>query len=304
MEIPNFKTYGDGRRSVKELYSSYLELQKSGWILDEIGFSSGMYLDKKVSLPIIALRTPKAGKSLWILSGIHGEEPAGPNALANKKIIDYLIEMGNKIPIVLLPLCNPLGYIRNWRYPDQEKWAEGHQNKSVGDSDHYLPSIKNPNLPRRESPICEECEFITKYVVENSKKYAPIMSFDFHEDDMLSKGYIYSQGKLWLKDSIAKEIVKTLMNSGVHVQTEGETIFGEEIINGIVKNDKNQPDGSIDELLATRRIIVNDKIFYKPAAKTAIVIETPAKAMELEERKKAHMNVLFSLNDFIKNIKK
>ena len=43
---------------------------------------------------------------------------------------------------------------------------------------------------------------------------------------------------------------------------------------------------------------------YKPAAKTAIVIETPAKAMELEKRKNAHMNVLFSLNNFIKNINK
>jgi hypothetical protein len=302
MKISDLETYNDGRKSVKELYSSFLELEKKGWLLDTIGFSSDVYEGQNVSLPIIALRTPRAGKSIWILSGIHGEEPAGPNALADKKIIDYLIEMGNKIPIVLLPLCNPLGYTRNWRYPDQEKWREGHKNKSVGDSDHYLPKREDPNLPRRESPICKECEFITKYVVENSKKYAPIMSFDLHEDDKLSKGYVYSHGKLGQKDPITKNIVKTLLNSGVSIQTEGKTRFGEGIINGIVINDKNHPDGSIDELLATRKIIVNDKSFYKPAAKTAIVLETPAKAMELEERKKAHMNVLFSLNNFIKNI--
>ena len=125
------------------------------------------------------------------------------------------------------------------------------------------------------------------------------MSFDFHEDDLLDKGYIYSQGKLGQKDSIAKNIVKILLKSGVAIQTEGKTRFGENIINGVVGNE--EPDGSIDELLATRKIIVNNKPYLKPAAKTAIVLETPTKAMELEERKKAHMNVLLSLDNFIKN---
>ncbi|MEK6833765.1 MAG: hypothetical protein AABY32_07010 [Nanoarchaeota archaeon] len=298
MQIPDLKTYDDGRKPIEELYSSFYDLQKSGWILDTLGFSECKYMNKNVSLPIIALRTPKKGKSIWILSGVHGEEPAGPNAIAEAETIEYLKKIGKRIPIVLLPLCNPLGYLRDWRYINQRKWDKNSEGQSVGDSEHYLPSLNNPNIPRREKPSCKECGFLTKYVVDTSKKYKPLMSFDFHEDDLISKGYVYSQGKLGQKDKIAKNIVKILLNSGVNIQTEGKTRFGEDILNGVVGN--GEPDGSIDELLATRKIIVNDKIFYKPATKTSIVIETPAKAMKLEERKKAHMNVLFSLNNFIK----
>jgi hypothetical protein len=300
MQLPDLKTYNDGRKPIEKLYSSFYELQKSGWILDTLGFSSCNYMNKQVSLPIIALRTPKAGKSLWILSGIHGEEPAGPNAISEPEVIDYLKKIGKKMPIVLLPLCNPLGYLRDWRYINQRKWDKNSEGQSVGDSEHYLSGVKDKNIPRRESPICNEAGLLTKYVVETSKKYAPLMSFDFHEDDLISKGYVYSQGKLGQKDKVAKNIVKILLDSGVKIQTDGKTRFGENILNGVVGNE--QPDGSIDELLATRRIILNNKPLYKPATKTSVVIETPAKAMGLEERKNAHMNVLLSLNNFIKKI--
>jgi hypothetical protein len=47
-------------------------------------------LSKKIALPIIALRTPKKGKALWVISGIHGEEPAGPNAISDRKAIEFL----------------------------------------------------------------------------------------------------------------------------------------------------------------------------------------------------------------------
>ena len=36
----------------------------------------------RADLAIKAWRTPHRGEALWILSGIHGEEPAGPNAIA------------------------------------------------------------------------------------------------------------------------------------------------------------------------------------------------------------------------------
>ncbi len=302
MEIPNLATYNkDGRRSVKELYSSYLELQKSGWLLDVIGYSNGNLGNKEISLPIIGLRTPQTGKSLWVISGIHGEESAGPNALAEQEVINYLEKLGKKTPMVLLPFCNPVGYLKNWRYFNQEKWEQGAPNISVGDSDHYLQDINNSKKARRESPICNECSLLTKYVVDNSKKYKPLMSFDFHEDDLISKGYVYSQGKFGQEDPIARDIVKILLKSGVQIKTEGKTRFNEEINYGIVKNNPAEPDGSIDELLATKKIIINDKPYLKPAAKTSIVLETPAEAMKLEDRKKAHMNVLLSLNDFLKS---
>jgi len=296
MNIPDLKTYNDGRKPVKELYSSFFELQKSGWILYVIGYSKGSWMGKEVSLPIIALRTPKKGKAIWILSGVHGEEPAGPNAISESKVIEYLKKTGKTVSIVLLPLCNPLGYLRNWRYINQSKWDKNSEGQSVGDSEHYLLSLENPNLSRRKGPICKECGFITKYFIENSKEYPPLMSFDFHEDDLIDKGYVYSHGKLKEKDPIAKKIANILLSSGVAIQTEGKSRFGEEIKNGIIRGGK---DGSIDDLLSTEKIIVNNKILPNHAAKSSIVIETPAKAMKLEERKKAHLNVLLSLNDFI-----
>jgi hypothetical protein len=300
MNIPNLKTYNDGRKPIKELYSSFLKLQKSGWVLDILGFSNCIYKNKKVSLPIIALRTTKTGKSIWIFSGVHGEEPAGPNAIAEPKAIEYLKKIGKKIPIVLLPLCNPLGYLRNWRCINRSKFNRNYYMHSVDDAEHYLPSLDNPNLPRKKKPSCTESAMLTKYIVEKSKKYKPIMSLNFHEDDFVNKGYVYSQGKLGKKDPVAKKILKILSDSGVQIERKGETRFDEKIIDGIIGNEK--PDSSIDELLATKRIIVNGKLFYKPAAKTSIVIETPIKTMKLEERKKAHLNVLLSLEKFVKNI--
>jgi hypothetical protein len=297
MNIPDLKTYDDGRKPVKGIYSSFIELQNSGWILDVIAISSCVYTGKKVSLPIIALKTPDPGKkALWLIAGMHGEEPAGPNAISDSEAIESIKQLGERIPVVLLPLCNPLGYLRNWRYLNQEKWDINSEGKSVGDSEHYLPDLKNSGLPRRKSPSSPESEMLTGYVVKTSRKYSPIMSFDFHEDDLISKGYVYSQGRLGYKDDFAKRAVKILLGSGIPIQTKGKTRFGEKILNGVVGSEK---DGSIDELLSTEKIIVNNKMVYKPAAKTSIVIETPAKAMSLDKRKFAHLKILTSLNDFV-----
>jgi hypothetical protein len=296
MKIPDLKTHNDGRKQIKELYSSFFQLQKSGWILDKIVLSSCVYLGKKISLPIIALRTPKKGKAIWILSGIHGEEPAGPNAISDSLAIESIKELGKKTPVVLLPLCNPAGYLRSWRYINQQKWDPKSEGKSVGDSEHYLLDLKNPNLPRKKNPSSRESEILIEYVVETSKDYPPLMSFDFHEDDLISKGYIYSQGMLGARDRIAKNVVKILLSSGIPIQTNGKTRFGEKILNGVVGSEK---DGSIDELLSAEKVFIKNKVVSKPAAKTAIVIETPAKAMSLDKRKQAHLKILVSIGTFI-----
>ena len=65
-------------------------------------------------LPVIALRSPTHGPAIWILAGIHGEEPAGPIAVADA--IDDIAKLGAMRPVVLMPLLNPHGYARNWRY--------------------------------------------------------------------------------------------------------------------------------------------------------------------------------------------
>lgn len=288
------ETFNDGRKPVSELYKSFLKLKDKGWTHEEICLSKGISKGKEVSLPIVSLRTQKKGKAIWILSGVHGEEPAGPNAICDG--IKVIEDLGRIFPVVLIPLCNPLGYLRNWRYLNQEKYSKEVEGKSVGDSDHFLINPKNPKKPRREKPSTLEAEMLTKYLLKLSKDYPPLISVDLHEDDMIHEGYIYSQGKLGTNDPVAKKVVNILLESGVSIKTKGKTRFGEDIVEGIVGN---QADGSIDELISSEKIYVNGKIIRGPSAKTVIVLETPAAAMSLDKRKFAHLKVLESLKNLI-----
>jgi len=281
MKIPNIKTYNhDGRKSVKELYDSFFELEKSEWVSENIYSPEIFWQGKKVSLPVVSFRTPKKGKAVWILSGIHGEEPAGPNAISEG--INYIQKLGEKIPVVLIPLCNPLGYLRNWRYLNQEKWSA-----EVG-----RESIEN----FEGSPSRFESDVFMNYFLKLMKDYPPIMCFDFHEDELIPEGYVYSQGKMGEKDLIAKKVINILLKSGIRISKNGETRFGEKIHNGLIENVN---DGSIDEFISSGRIFYDGKIVKKPYAKTVLVIETPAKNMDLKKRKNAHLEVLKSIEKFI-----
>ncbi|MBI5064797.1 hypothetical protein HZA97_01045 [Candidatus Woesearchaeota archaeon] len=285
------RKYPDNRYSINELYQSFDKLKQKGWIKEIIYNFKFKQDGKTISLPIISLRTHKKGKSIWIISGIHGEEPAGPNAIADG--IKAIAKLGEKYSVVLLPLCNPAGYLRNWRYLNMQKYSSTQEGHSIGDSEHFLLKGKTT---RRKQPSSKEAFTFTSYVLKLSKEYPPLATFDLHEDNKLTKGYIYSQGKHGAKDKIAKKIVKILEENKIPLQKEGKTRFGEKIKNGIVGPVK---DGSIDELFSAKKIIVNNKIMSGPSAKTVIVFETPAKGMSLQRRKKAHLELLKILPNFI-----
>ena len=55
--------------------------------------------------------------------------------------------------------------------------------------------------------------------------------------------------------------------------------------------------GSIDELMASKRIFYEGKIIEKPVAKTAIVVETPTIGVALASRVTAHRNIIRSVKD-------
>ena len=113
LKLPEeLETHKDGRAPIQQIYDSYERLLENGWQLDIIAAS--MPEGTRYALPIIALRSPTPGPAAWFLTGIHGEEPAGPNAMAAS--VDALAELGERYPVVVLPLCNPHGYARNWRY--------------------------------------------------------------------------------------------------------------------------------------------------------------------------------------------
>ncbi|MDQ7823997.1 MAG: hypothetical protein RDV48_14450 [Candidatus Eremiobacteraeota bacterium] len=278
----------DGRKNVMVLYQAQADLVKAhGWILEEIyreSYAPGG--DEPLVLPMNCLKTRKKGPALWILSGIHGEEPAGPNAIAEN--VRTIAALGDKgIPVVLMPLLNPLGYCRNWRYPDAEKYSDENPGRSVGDSDHLL--LDEKGKPRRSGPLSPQCAALTAKVLELARDYPPVLTMDYHEDNELEKGYLYSQGKKGADDPVAREIVRIFQVNHFPLKMKDETRFGEVIREGIIADVK---DGSIDELLGAGRIFLKGASAPGPSAKSVIVLETSSMNTPLEARKKVHATVL------------
>jgi len=211
--------------------------------------------------------------------------------------IKYIKELGKTVPVVLLPLCNPLGYVSDWRYLNIPVWSKDLEGFSVGDSEYLLPNIKNSKIARGKHPTSSEEKALTKHVLKLEKIYKPFLTIDFHEDNLVNKGYVYSQGKYGAEDEIAKRIVKILSSKGVPIKMQGLTRFGQKIFHG---NVKAKHDGSIDELLSSKKVIVNGKSVRKPNTITSIVVETPAAEMKLEKRKNAHLEVLKKLKELVK----
>jgi hypothetical protein len=264
--------------SIEALFRAYHTLANDGWVAETIIMSAR----RNMSQPIMSFKTKATGPALWLLSGIHGEEPAGPNAMAQG--IDIIRDIGRHMPVVLLPLCNPLGYVSGWRYLDRPDWQEGTTPLSVGDSEHVL---------RTSVPSSTEAAALVAQVLKLSVTHTPVISADFHEDSLLDEGYVYSQGLLGARDTVAQAAVEALRSAGIALRMSGTTRFGEEISAGVVGP---QADGSIDELIAAETIVVDGKTVKGPAAQTVLVIETPA-ALPLQQRIGAHIAVLAHLRN-------
>jgi hypothetical protein len=228
---------------------------------------------------IRAWQTQQAGEALWIISGIHGEEPAGPNAIAAN--LDALVELAQLgVPVVLLPLCNPRAYHRNWRYPGtaERDWRKG--GYSVGDAEYLLPDLERGTQPRAPAAPGPDTEALTQFVLRLAERYPPRLVLDLHEDELSTEGgYIYSQGTRPDDSPVGAEIIRLLVNAGIPTRQSGQTRFGEPIVKGVIGRDAaGAPirDGSIDELLAAVVVFQNGKPRRGPAAPTVIVVETPA----------------------------
>ena len=278
-------TFADGRAPVDALYRAYLLLIEQGWKLEIVAESQPAGTGH--ALPIIALHSPKSGPAVWILAGIHGEEPAGPNAIA--LAIDDIVKLGEKRPVVLMPLLNPQGYARNWRYLNTPTYSEKIDGQSVGDSSHLLPDPAKPGTARAAAASSAEADALTRFVLKLAIDYPPVYSLDHHEDNLIDEGYVYSQGKLGADDPLASEAVAVLRANGVPIKMGGKTRFGEDIAGGIIGP---VVDSSIDELMSSREIIAEGQLRPGPAARTVLVFETPAAALTLERRIAAHLALI------------
>jgi hypothetical protein len=282
------RTFADGRKPIEALYQSYLGLTEQGWTLEIVADSRPAGTAQ--ALPIIALRSPKSGAAVWILAGVHGEEPAGPNAIAGA--IEDIASLGRKRPVVLLPLLNPQGYARNWRYLNVAIYSDSIDGQSVGDSSHLLPSPEKTGSPRAASASSPDADAVTRFVLRQSADYPPIVSIDLHEDNLIDEGYVYSQGASGAQDPLAIEAVGVLRNNGIPIKMSGETRFGEKISGGIIGP---VVDSSIDELISSQAIVCGGHTRQGPAARTVLVFETPAGNTSLERRVAAHTALIHRL---------
>jgi hypothetical protein len=285
----------DGRKTVAELVERYDTLATAhDWQTDTIYRYPGAD-----GATIRAWRTRSEGPALWVISGLHGEEPAGPNAIAQEieSIADFAIA---GVPVVLLPLSNPEAYRRNWRYPNtaERDWRKG--GYSVGDAESLLPDLETGKQPRAERAPGPETEAYTRYVLELARRYPPLLVVDLHEDELSTGGgYVYSQGVRADDNPVVAEVTRLLRESAIPIRRDGRTRFGEPIVDGVVsRDDRGGPirDGSIDELLSAREVFVDGRRLPGPSAPTVIVVETPAYAgSRLGSRVDAHAAVVRSL---------
>lgn len=283
--IAKLETYKeDGRKPLPELYSSFVGLREDGWILEAYDQENFEMRCAGIKLPAISLTTKEKGPALWLIAGVHGEEPAGPNALYDALgLVRKIGQKENKVPIVLFPVCNPRGYLLNQRFISKDRYWDNCHGVGVCDANHLL--LDYYGNPRRDFPLCPESEAICKQILKLAKEYPPATVIDLHEDALSPRGYVYSQGKLGKNDLFAEKAVQILEANHIPIVKRGKTRFNERIHNGIIGRVK---DSSIDELLAAGQVRGGPG----PGAQTVLVVETPIKRFSLEKRKKAHLAVL------------
>lgn len=229
----------DGRTSLGELFAQLAILEAAGWKKQMIAEQRLERDGAAVKLPIYAYSNAAAVD--WVvIGGIHGREPAGADAIG--AYAERLVELGRTKKILILPLCNPWGYLEHNRY--------GPYNQSVGDSDHLLG--------RAEMAACPEAGAITGFVTKNIKINPGAAVLDLHEDPVYeAEGYVldrwgtylYISGLNWESSPPAKRVIEYLRDCSLPLIIDGVTRFDETIVDGIVPNTE---DGSIDELLYKR----------------------------------------------------
>ena len=277
----------DGRLPVQALYRAMDSLaRRPGWKSRTVAVDEG--------LPLRALSTRRKGPAVWLLAGIHGEEPAPPDAVAaSLEALDALADQG--IPVVLLPLCNPVGYVKDWRYPDARGRRDPKPGHSVGDSDHLL--LDKDGKPRSAAPASAQSAALTAAVLELAKDYPPVLSVDLHEDDSLDKGYIYSQGPRGHDDPAAKAVLRKMAQLRYPVKLSGRTDFDELIVGGIIADVQ---DGSIDELIAARRVWARGRVRPGPSGRSVLVVETSSMKTALPERVRLHRAIIEMLAELFR----
>ena len=299
-QMKDIKTHPDGRTSLVDLYRRHYELETKYGFKKEVIYT--IQIDarsKHIAVPVFCYISPhpEGTDSLTLMTGIHGEEPGPPNAVANQ--IDEIGRLGQKMTLTIMPLLNPAGYYRNWRFHDMPFSLK---RRNVTDSRHLLPDSSDPSKSMLAYPQSKISDRFTRYFLDLNRRYPIRLFFDLHEDAKLIEGYLYSQGQLVEHDPVAIECAQILVDNGVKLKMDGETRFpGEVVRNGLVFDQNGGPvqDGSIDQLAAAHFVFKKGLLVPNHAAHTAIVPETPTiGGITFDERVRAHETIIKNLPHF------
>jgi hypothetical protein len=328
LSYPQVETFdGDGRKPLHELYETYFGLIKEGWRIEEICKQEEISADGSiVTLPIYGFLSPKQKKvpesALWVIGGIHGEEPAPAQAFFNEiEVFKSLPDKG--IAVAAIFMANPSGYHKDWRYfnlkraPNNviyigSKSIPPNKGKSVGDSDHLVPHPLFRMFPRSFKPTNQYADAITKWIVEIGKSYKPLLVMDHHEDELRKSifhtdwdsFYSYAYGHRKVLEKVCPELVQILERSGYSMRKDGKTRFREPIDYGFVKN---STDGSIDQFFIEKTYFDHGKLRKKNGAKAGFVLETiihHENPQPIMERAKIHQDIIKSYMDLWDVVKK
>lgn len=298
--MKDISIYPDGRAPLADLYSKHYELEMKYGFTKEVIYTIPIAGRKKpVAVPVFCYISPHAEGSdaLVVMTGIHGEEPAPPNAVARQ--IDEIGQLGATIPLCVMPLCNPAGYYRNWRFHDRPLSLE---RRNVTDARHLLSDWVHEDRPMLAAPQTEISGRFSQFFLDLNIRFPVRLFFDLHEDTAFTEGYIYSHGYLGERDPVACACAQALLDNGVKLKMTGRTRFSKEVIHdGLVSDQNGNPvrDGSIDHLAAAPYIFKNGKLVQKHAAHTSIVAETPtAGTITFDERIRAHEAIIKNLRNF------
>lgn len=210
------------------------------------------------------------GPAVWVASGIHGEETAGPMAIA--KGIELIGQMAQRIPMVVMPLLNPVGMVRNWRYFNESR--DHKMGSSVGDMSHVMVNLQSGKR-WAEEPANRYAAALARMCTDLAAIYPPRVVFDHHEDEMAIGSYVYPLGDRQSVD-VARKLVER-MSQFTKAADKLETRFGEKIEAGIV--------------IAEASSSFDDLVIQNLGAKGAWTIETPT-GLEIERRIQAHTAVM------------
>lgn len=196
----------------------------------------------------------KSMKRVCLSAGIHGDEPAGVEAILTflENYHEYATLFGG-VEMLILPCDNPFGYERNIRNN-----AGGFDlNQQFQDSNHT-----------------QEIHWIKKAIGERSFDF----SLDFHEDAEANGFYLWERKCPTLK-SIADEIIKRMAQK-YHIERKPD-IEGFPNINGVVSLDK--------ESLA--KGWTRERYLFRHGTKYCLTLETPVN-MSLQKRVGMHLSAL------------